>query len=645
MARTASSSTTKERLNKGQIAKIAEDVAKKTAKKESGRVARNEASKVAAKVATEAALNPDYELNDEDEVTASGLLGWDSDEDEDEEDEDGEEAGSGLFRSFGSSSRASSYSSDDDDDTEDNADLAKDVKNRDIFAYSNDLMNKGTPVRLQIKKNGQFLTTIKKPYSEEQLQKDYGEGHYAVILRNDIKGTFIKQQSFSIAAPPQVHQQEIVKLQQEKQEEKIDKMFQTFSQMQAAQSDSQQQLFERLMEEQRRREEEEKERRREEREIMKYQESNNTNMIATVLQAALSNKGDDSGGTSAILQIMQSQQNQTTQMIMESNKNFMMMIQEMRRDTQTMMEKVSQMGQEQAREFRNQIAEMSNKKQDGFDPVTMFKMLNDTRESGMNFGLKINELAKQIAESDIQPQQPKGIVESVLDNIGKFAPLMLSAAQSNQAAQHFNSPAAQAVPQQALVPVPPAPTFKKPSTTPSAAPARPVVPKPQVVAAPRTNPTNAKPTQPNTVVVKPTIAKPVIAKPTTQNVGQVKTTTVAAPNTNSVANGTEGAKINAGTASKDEIIDVCVPLIGHALSNNLPHNALGDATLNAFNLKGIDPKVAVQTVTVDDVLSLAFTKFSLPQVPELTKYFRDYHDYLFQKASTQKPGETARPTA
>lgn len=645
MARTTSSSTTKERLNKGQITKIAEDVAKKTAKRESGRVARNEASRVAAKVATEAVLNPDYELNDEDEMTTASLLGWDSDGEEDE-DEAEEEKGNGLFKSFGSSSRSSSYGANDDDDDEITSDLSKDVMNRDVFAYANELMNKGTPVRLQIKRNGQFLTTIKKPYSEEQLQKDHGEGHYAVILRNDIKGTFIKQQSFSIAAPPIAAAAEHVKVQQEKQEEKIDRMFQTFSQMQSAQSDSQQQLFERLMEEQRRREEEEKERRKEERELMKYQESNNTNMIATVLQAALSNKGDDSGGTSAILQIMQSQQNQTTQMIMESNKNFMMMIQEMRRDTQTMMEKVSTMGQEQAREFRTQIAEMSNKKQDGFDPVTMFKMLNDTRESGMNFGLKINELAKQIAESDIQPQQPKGLVESVLDNIGKFAPLMLSAAQSNQAAQHFNAPSApQAIPQQALVPVPPSPTFKKPTTTPSAVPTRPIQAiRPQVVPAQRTA-APQRPVQVNTIA-KPIIPKPITPKPIVTNAAAnpnvkteirnavpYKTATVPTP-AKTIALDTESAKINLGTASKEEIIDVCVPLIGHALTNSLSHNALGDATLNAFNLKGIDPKVAVQTVTVDDVLSLAFTKFSLPQVPELTKYFRDYHDYLYQKAST-----------
>jgi hypothetical protein len=492
-------------------------------------------------------------------------------------------------------------------------------------------MNKGTPVRLQIKKNGQFLTTIKKPYSEELLQKDYGEGHYAVILRNDVKGTFIKQQSFSIAAPPMPVAAEMVKIHQEKQEEKIDRMFQTFSEMQSAQTDSQQQLFERLLEEQRRREDEEKERRKEERELMKYQESNNTNMIATVLQAALSNKGDDSGGVSAILQIMQSQQNQTTQMIMESNKNFMMMVQEMRRDTQQMMDKMTHMSQEQSREFRAQIAEMAGKKQDGFDPIQMFKMLNDTRESGMNFGLKINELAKQIAESDIKPSEPKGIVESVLDNIGKLAPLMISAAQNQQASQHFAPQApTQSVPAQAtLVPSPPAPSFKKPTV--NAAPST----APKVIKST----IQGKPT--NSAVIKSTVApsRPVVATPRPAVQAQ---SGVAATNTNSVANKQETAKIDSGMGLKEKVIEICVPLIGHALSNNINSGGLGDATLNAFAAQGIDPASAVKVVAVEDIYELAFKKFSLPDMPELRHYLKDYHDYLSQRSSTTQSGATAR---
>jgi len=612
MARTATTGQPKERLNKDAIAKIAEEAGKKAAKKESGRIARKEASKIAAKVATEAALNPDYDYQEGEELTNDpNIIGvhW---KDEDEyEDENERYASNSLFRGHNSSYDSRIGDDSSDSNVEDDIDLSKDIKNRDIFAYASDLMNKGTPVRLQIKKNGQFLTTIKKPYSEEQLQKDYGEGHYAVILRNDVRGTFIKQQSFSIAAPPMPVATEMIKIQQEKQEEKLDKMFHTFSQMQASQTDSQQQLFERLMEEQRRREEEEKERRREEREIMKQQESNNTTMLATVLQAALTNKGDDNGGLSSILQVMQSQQNQTTQMIMESNKNFMMMIQEMRRDTQQMMDKMTQMSQEQSREFRTQIAEMSNKKQDGFDPVQMFKMLNDTRESGMEFGLKINELAKQIAENDITPPAPKSIVESVLDNLGKFAPLMLAATQNANPAAHFSGQ--NSAPQ--LVSPPPAPSYRKEIQ------ATPV--KPKIITP-----------------IAPTNAKPINAKP---KVVPTQSNDISQKKPNSVANNQETAKINAGTGLKEKVIEICVPLIGHALSNSINSGGLGDATLNAFVAQGIDPAMAVKVVSVEDIYELAFKKFTLPDVPELRHYLKDYHDYLSQRASTTQSGTTTRP--
>ena len=600
MARTTSATSTKERLNKGQIAKMVEDTAKKVAKKESAKVAKSEASKIAAKVATEASLNPDFELNDEEDFKKSLSTSHDHWNDEDEDD-DLEEHDSGFLRR---PSRLGLINTEEHPEEEN--DLSKDVTNRDIFAYATDLMNKGTPVRLQIKKNGQFLTTIKKPYSEEQLQKDYGEGHYAVILRNDVKGTFIKQQSFSIAAPPMTVNSEIIKIQQEKQEEKIDKMFNTFSQMQAAQTDSQQQLFERLMEEQRRREEEEKERRREERELMRQQENNNTNVLATVLQAALTPKHDDSGSNmTAILQVLQSQQNQTTQMIMESNKNFMMMIQEMRRDSQLMMEKLTQMTNEQAREFRQQLTEMSKKKDDGFNAIEMFKMLNDSRESGMEFGLKINDLAKQIAESDIAPAQPKSIVESVLDNLGKFAPLMLSAAQNSNASQQFTQNTPQVVTKPTLVPAPTPQSYKKPSQTTSN----------PIVATPR----------PVTAVPKTAIQKVEPKKTVTQT---------------TIAPSSEHGKIVDDVKLKEKIIDLCVPLIAHALQNGITSGGLGDASINTFNQHGITLPKVISLVSVEDIYDLAFKKYTLPDLPEIRNYLKDYYDYLQLKASTQKFGET-----
>ncbi len=607
MARTAASSA-KEKLNKGQIAKIAEESAKKAVKKTATKVAKQEATRVAQKVATEAALNPDYELNDDEDVKTGLFASWDNDEDEEEEEEEYEQPSS--YRS--GLSFSSTVSEDDEEEDEITVDLSKDIKNRDIFAYANDLMNKGTPVRLQIKKNGQFLTTVKKPYSEELLQKDHGEGHYSVILRNDVKGTFIKQQSFSIAAPP-VQPAEVAQQHVAKQEEKLDRMFNTFAEMQSAQTDSQNALFERLLEEQRRREDEEKERRREERELMKYNEQNNNNVLASVLQAALAPRDNDGGSMSAIIQVMQSQQNQTTQMIMESNKNFMMMIQEMRRDSQAMLEKITQAQTEQAREFRHQLSEMSGKKSDGFDPITMFKMLNDTREAGMNFGLKINDLAKQIAESEIQPSQPKGIVESVLDNLGKFAPLMLAAGQQSNASAHFQ-PQAPAI--QAPIPAPVAQqAYKQPT-------------KPALKPSPKASSSAKAPVKAVATTGKPTI----ISKTMVQTAPKQATTQTV------VASNQESGKIESDVELKSKVIDICVPLIGHALQNGINSGGLGDASINAFSSQGIDPKKAVELVGVEDIYDLAFKTYSLPDMPELRHYLKDYHDYLREKTSSGQLG-------
>ena len=622
MART-SQTTSKERLNKSQIAKIAQDSARKTVRKETNKIAR-EAGRVASKVATEVSLNPDYELNDEEELEGTPLMAWaNGDEFEEDEDEDEDVPSSvfGLGRSF-----KANHHDDEEEEDEGTADLSKDIINRDIFSYANDLMNKGTPIRIQVKKNGQFLTTIKKPYSEEQLQKDHGEGHYLVILRNDIKGTFIKQQSFSVAAPP-LAPHETAQVQQVKQEEKIDKMFQTFSQMQSAQTESQNQLFERLLEEQRRREDEEKERRYEEREQMKSQEAGNTNLLATVLQAALTGKKDDGGGMSSVLQMMQQQQNQTTQMIMESNKNFMMMIQEMRKDSQMMMEKVAMMNQEQARDFRTQLAEMSKgTKSDGFDPVQMFKMLNDTREAGMNFGLKINDLAKQIADSDIAPAQPKSIVESVLDNLGKFAPLMLAASQNSNAQAHFAPPA----PRPALQAAPQQPSYKQPTAPRQAAPKQPTQ---QAVVTPKVAPTTIQ-TGPKAVKTVNTTATKVAGTP-------IKTQAKPTTTKTSVASGTEGGKIGTDTGLKTKVIDLCVPLIAHALQNGISSGDLGEATTKSFYAQGVTLKEALSTLSVDDINNLAFVTYGLPDMPEIRHYLKDYHDYLSQKASVEQHGQTA----
>lgn len=580
MARTSTESKSKKVTSKAVIAKIAEEAGKKAAKKVAAKVANEEAGKTAARVAAKAALDPDFTLDTSSEYVDNDYDYEDSNDYANGDDEDDSPV---LGRNFGSRYGQESGEAELGDD-----DLSDNPRATDIFSYGTSLLSKGTPIRFQIKKNGQFLTTVREPYSEERLQNDHGEGHYTVILRHDAKGTFLKQQSFSIASPTVKHE-EIAKAQAD---EKLDRMFETFGEMQFRTQEMQAQTFERLMEEQRRREAEEKERRKEEREIMRQQDQQSQTLLATVLQSSLSKK-DDGGSQLALMQMIQSQNQQTANMIMESNKNFMTMIQEMRRDTQSMIEKITESQREQSKDFQHQMEKMANAKKDGFDAVEMFKMLNETRESGMNFGLKINELAKEIAGEGEGSREPKGLTETIIENLGKLAPLMLAAGQNQgqaPAQQYFEQR-----PQQ-LVPAPAAPSFKKP------------------------------------VAQAPVVAKPVVATKSAVVANPVKAVAKTA-----IAQNAESATIiNADASTKQVVVDICVPLIGHALMNNLPAQALGDATIKALTDKNVTVVKAVELVSLEDIYHLSFKVHSLPDVPELRVYLKDYHDYLGQKASLTK---------
>ena len=74
----------------------------------------------------------------------------------------------------------------------------------DIFEFcQSKFMKNGTRVLYQIKRDGDFVAEIKKPYSLSQLQRDYGGGYYTVIARNAGTKEYLKQHTFSVADLPQ----------------------------------------------------------------------------------------------------------------------------------------------------------------------------------------------------------------------------------------------------------------------------------------------------------------------------------------------------------------------------------------------------------------------------------------------------------
>jgi len=612
MGRTAVSERSKSKKNE-QIAQIAARAAKKAVKKTVEKEARKVSTRVAAKVAQETSLNPDYDPSedlelDEDEESGAVFGAFGGEDDEEEESVGG----------FGFDEE------EEEEEEEDTSDLTYSPRQKDIFSFADEKIKAGVPIRFQIKKNGHFVATIRTPYSEEKLQKDHGEGHYQIVLRDDIKGTFLKQQSMSVAAPSAPRPEEVAKVEQQKQQQedvRFEKMFSTFSTMSQQTQESTNLMIERLMEENRIREEQDRERRKEERELMKEAEKGNMNVLATVLQAALAPKND--GGMNGILQMMQQQSQQTMTLIMESNKNFATMMQDMRRDTDRMLEKITTMTQEQARDFRQQLHEMSNKKNDNeFDAVKMFEMLNKTRQDGLDFGLKLQTMAKELADEGAGEQRPRGVVESVLDNLGKIAPLMFAAGQGGGgAAQHFAPPTPQPA-RQALPAAPAQPSYRKET------------PRPAQSANPTTvRPAPARPVESKSTVTPATPAKQVVATPKPAASG-VKTGAKKTTTQTSVASSPETGKIGNDLELKKKVVDTCVPLIAHALQNQFTSGNLGDATINAFSATGIDLKSALTVLTVDEIYDIAFRQYSLPDVPELRNYLKDYHDYLSQKATS-----------
>jgi hypothetical protein len=132
----------------------------------------------------------------------------------------------------------------------------------------------------------------------------------------------------------------------------------------------------------------------------------------------------------------------------------------------------------------------------------------------------------------------------------------------------------------------------------------------------------------------------VASKPTivTKAMTQVPAKTTAVQ-TNVASNQNTG-KIETAADLKLRVIELCVPVISHALQNGINSGGLGDASINAFESQGINARMAVEVLSVEDIYDLAFKRYSLPDVPELRHYLKDYHDYIRQKTSAGELGQT-----
>jgi NCAIR mutase (PurE)-related protein len=72
-----------------------------------------------------------------------------------------------------------------------------------VFDYCEaNFVQKGDVIQYDIDRNGQFVATKMHPYSWEQLQSEFGEGHYRVQAKSAHTKAYRKQESRFVAAAP-----------------------------------------------------------------------------------------------------------------------------------------------------------------------------------------------------------------------------------------------------------------------------------------------------------------------------------------------------------------------------------------------------------------------------------------------------------
>lgn len=74
----------------------------------------------------------------------------------------------------------------------------------DVFTdIGEDRFKKGLITRYAVKKNGQHLATLEHPLSWDKIREKFGAGHYSVVAKDGLSGSYLKWQSLMIGELPQ----------------------------------------------------------------------------------------------------------------------------------------------------------------------------------------------------------------------------------------------------------------------------------------------------------------------------------------------------------------------------------------------------------------------------------------------------------
>ena len=503
------------------------------------------------------------------------------------------------------------------------------IDERDVFEIGNEAMkNEGMAIKYHIKCNGQIAGVETAPFSMEDLQAKYGGGTFMVQAKRVSNGTFVKQQSFSVAAPLKN------KAEEAKAESAlgVDKLMNSFQAMMESTQQNAVQTQETLAQamreqieatEKRRIADQERDEKRiqEEKERMKTEATGNQAILLTLMQTLAAPKPTNDN-MSTFLTLIQSQQQQQAQAQQQTLTMFMNGLEKISDNTNRMFEKITEKQERDTQEMYRRLEDISKKNAvKEQDPLALFKLLKDTSKDAIDEFRMMRELAREEAEDAKAPTEPKSLTDKIIENL---APMIMAGAQLRGAGAAPAAPVAFNPPETTQVAVQRAPQAQAPRTAPTVA-KRVVVAQPAGKVVPAAAPVAAAPVK-RAVTVQPV-----------QN---------TQPAQNVVESNPEASKISNSVELKEKIIKFAADQLGAGIlsaQTATPISAKECARLVSEGLLAgnVATIQAVQLISFADVEHEAYVVAGLPTgIPLLETYLKEFYESLVEIANQESRDAT-----
>jgi hypothetical protein len=226
------------------------------------------------------------------------------------------------------------------------------AEGKDVFieAY-NTLMARGDMPKFYIYKNHEFIGVKEHPYSWENIQKDFGSGHFKIIAKSKLKGVYVSSQSQMVGNP---HGESDLEHEEEAHA--------------APQTPPRQELGPL--------------------ELLSIIQQQQDRAEAKVRQSSDSNQGSMATMMQSIVQMQQQSSQQFQLLFMEMSKMSMQSIQSLQASQMQMFEKVNQ-----------QIQSLNQNNNKGMDTMALLKLLGDAESRAEARATKMFEMVEEKAEN------------------------------------------------------------------------------------------------------------------------------------------------------------------------------------------------------------------------------------------------------